>query len=532
MCPVCVPLFDFGQIWRLSDFDAASRKSTPIQTQSMSIRNDPFSEGGEWNVEFHEAQRPHAHMILHPAWDLLTGNLIFLGHQNEPTCIVRGRIKELKRQYEIELNFTSHPTRSSFNKSVHWEVHCALATGGHLIGTWSSSDGKGGRFSATSSAMSPVEKKMAIEDVFVTTAVQAIPYRGTDSVVSRAPQIKKPSRKHVFISYSHADTSFLNELMLHLKPIEKQGLIEAWSDQRIQSGDDWKREITEALERSQFAILLISAAFHASDFIIDNELPPLLLRAKKNGVRFFPIILSASRFTRDPLGKFQAVNDPKLPLASLQFWEREDVYERVAREIEQAAAILDSPRVAAETVLPRKPDRTLSIKIDERDPFIGKSPSGADSLYYHLVVNNLHPSSPVIDCKVSLTRFWRTDGGKHFIEHPIPGPAVFCWAPRKDSPELLSFHDNGWLDFGFIHQGSDAWKPQIRSNPQGFDANLNAHHMAIYGLQISAEGLEEQREEFLEIFWNGRWSKNQAEMKQHLIITKRDEAWLTERLRG
>lgn len=142
--------------------------------------------------------------------------------------------------------------------------------------------------------------------------------------------------KNIFISYSHKDEIFYRDLLVHLKPLEKKGLIDAWSDQRIKAGSLWKKEITTALAGTHAAILLISPDFLASDFIIDNELPLLLSRAEENGVRILPLILRACRFTRDPnLGKFQAINNPdKEILAALQPWECDKIYDRISQEIE------------------------------------------------------------------------------------------------------------------------------------------------------------------------------------------------------
>ncbi len=52
---------------------------------------------------------------------------------------------------------------------------------------------------------------------------------------------------------------------------------------KIKAGDKWKEKIERALEKSAIAILLISADFLASDFIVDNELPPLLKSAEGKG---------------------------------------------------------------------------------------------------------------------------------------------------------------------------------------------------------------------------------------------------------
>ena len=85
---------------------------------------------------------------------------------------------------------------------------------------------------------------------------------------------------HIFISYSHEDSKYLHRLKVHIKPLERQGLVELWDDTKIKAGDKWEKSIFNALNRSAIAILIISADFLASDFIIENELPPLLEKAK------------------------------------------------------------------------------------------------------------------------------------------------------------------------------------------------------------------------------------------------------------
>jgi nucleoside 2-deoxyribosyltransferase len=139
----------------------------------------------------------------------------------------------------------------------------------------------------------------------------------------------------VFVSYSHVDADYLVRLRVHLKPLERAGVIELWDDTRIKSGQKWKIVIEEALSRAAVALLLISADFLASDFIVDNELPPLLRAAEERGTVVLPVILKPSRFIRDPnLGAFQAINDPTRPLISLSTAEQEAIYAVLAERIE------------------------------------------------------------------------------------------------------------------------------------------------------------------------------------------------------
>jgi len=147
---------------------------------------------------------------------------------------------------------------------------------------------------------------------------------------------RKLKRQKVFISYSHIDRCYLDRLMVHLKPLEKEGLIDLWVDTRLRAGDKWEKEIKKALEQATVAILIISADFLASNFITDNELPPLLLKAEEEGVRMLPLLVKPSRFARDKnLSHFHAVNDPKQPLALLSEGEQEVLYDQVASEVER-----------------------------------------------------------------------------------------------------------------------------------------------------------------------------------------------------
>ena len=54
----------------------------------------------------------------------------------------------------------------------------------------------------------------------------------------------------------------------------RSGAIDLWDDTRIETGDVWRTEIQEALDQTRVAILLVSADFMASNFIVGKELPP------------------------------------------------------------------------------------------------------------------------------------------------------------------------------------------------------------------------------------------------------------------
>jgi hypothetical protein len=145
-------------------------------------------------------------------------------------------------------------------------------------------------------------------------------------------QIATPIR--IFVCYAHTDSRCLDRLLVHLKPLERRSKIECWSDTRIRAGDKWRTEIAENIEKAAVAVLLVSADFLASDFIVKHEIPPLLIKAEASGTRIIPVIIKPCGFIRDDsLQNFQCINDPKQPLLGLSDIEQEHLYDRLAAEI-------------------------------------------------------------------------------------------------------------------------------------------------------------------------------------------------------
>ena len=144
-----------------------------------------------------------------------------------------------------------------------------------------------------------------------------------------------PARDHVFISYSHNDTKFLDQLLIHLKPIERAGKLTAWSDVQIAPGSEWFSEIQQALVRTKCAVLLVTPCFLASDFIHDHELTPLLNQASKGGVRILWIPVRASAYKETALKNYQALSSPDKPLAQMKA-ERDAAWVKICEEIKKA----------------------------------------------------------------------------------------------------------------------------------------------------------------------------------------------------
>ena len=145
--------------------------------------------------------------------------------------------------------------------------------------------------------------------------------------------------KRVFVSYSHDDDRWLAELKKFLKPLVDRGLLNTWDDKKILAGSDWQSEIEKALQSASMAIFLVSQSFLASDFIAHQELPPLLEKARNQGLTIMWIAVSASTVNDSVLKAYQAANDPEHPLDDLPKPQRNKVLVDIYDKIKKAAAV-------------------------------------------------------------------------------------------------------------------------------------------------------------------------------------------------
>ena len=95
----------------------------------------------------------------------------------------------------------------------------------------------------------------------------------------------------VFISYSHKDEPWKDRLVRQLRVLELEGAFVLWEDRQIAAGDGWRDQIATALDQARVAVLLISADFLISEFIRGTEVPRLLQRREKDGLRIIPLIV-------------------------------------------------------------------------------------------------------------------------------------------------------------------------------------------------------------------------------------------------
>ncbi len=125
------------------------------------------------------------------------------------------------------------------------------------------------------------------------------------------------SKPTIFISYSHKDEEWKDRLVTQLGVLQSQGLLDLWDDRRIGAGEDWHQEIQEAMATASVAVLMVTANFLTSRFILSEEVPRLLERRANEGLRIFPVIVKPCAWQAVPwLSRMQCRPKDGRPLSA------------------------------------------------------------------------------------------------------------------------------------------------------------------------------------------------------------------------
>lgn len=139
-------------------------------------------------------------------------------------------------------------------------------------------------------------------------------------------------RNTVFVSYCHKDQKWLEEFMVHFKVFEREMQVNLWVDQQIETGARWLNDIETALSSARAAVLLVTANYLASDFVVNKEIPAIL-QHQKHGLAFAWVAVSASTYHRTPLDEFQAANNPHKPLDTMSHARRQQQWIEIVKKV-------------------------------------------------------------------------------------------------------------------------------------------------------------------------------------------------------
>ena len=186
----------------------------------------------------------------------------------------------------------------------------------------------------------PAEYDALLRLLSGTTSVGSLPSLGLNPETletTGSDDKDKSSAARIFVSYSHRDESFREDLDKHLAILRRQGIIQLWHDRRITPGSDWDGQIDSALSHADIVIPLVSADFLASDYCYEVELRQALEWHRAGRTHVVPIIVRPCDWTSSPLGSIQALPRDARPVSA---WANaDDAWLDVAKALRTVATL-------------------------------------------------------------------------------------------------------------------------------------------------------------------------------------------------
>jgi hypothetical protein len=125
----------------------------------------------------------------------------------------------------------------------------------------------------------------------------------------------------LFISYSHRDERYREQLVSHLAGLRRQGVIADWHDRKIVPGEQWRDAIDQELDDADCVLLLVSSDFLASDYCYSIEMQRTLGKHRQGRVLVIPVIVRPADWQHTPLGELEALPKDAKPVVE---WARRD----------------------------------------------------------------------------------------------------------------------------------------------------------------------------------------------------------------
>lgn len=161
---------------------------------------------------------------------------------------------------------------------------------------------------------------------------------------------------NVFCCYAHRDRALCEELIRHLAPLVRSGLIAVWYDGNISPGTVWEKEIEAHLSTARIILLLVSPDFFFSDYCYSKEVTRALERHHAQEARVISVLLRPTDWTNTPFSSLQVFPSNAQPITSWS--DRDEAFEDIAQGIRRVVNDL----LSQGTIAPNSPVSTRARK--------------------------------------------------------------------------------------------------------------------------------------------------------------------------
>ena len=145
------------------------------------------------------------------------------------------------------------------------------------------------------------------------------------------------NRTKVFVSYSHADRKYEEELRTHLQAMAYSGIVEYWDDGHLKPGDAIDQTIKDEMAKAKFIVMLVSSDYMSSWYVRNKEFDELIDAAEKEGAKIIWVPVRQAPIQGTALDSIMPLFDKNKSLADTRHYPgrpaRDEEYAKIAKQI-------------------------------------------------------------------------------------------------------------------------------------------------------------------------------------------------------
>jgi len=135
----------------------------------------------------------------------------------------------------------------------------------------------------------------------------------------------------VFISYSQKDISYLNTLKTHLSYPQRENILKTWDDNDLKPGEEWDKNIQNALKTADIILLLLSPDLLATNYVVETEMKIALERHERKEAIVLPIIIRPCQWHRTPFASYQLLPRKAIPISKQPDYD--EAWKQISEEV-------------------------------------------------------------------------------------------------------------------------------------------------------------------------------------------------------
>jgi hypothetical protein len=160
----------------------------------------------------------------------------------------------------------------------------------------------------------------------------------------------------------------------------------------------------------------------------------------------------------------------------------------------------------------------LELKLRSTSGNLTTRQDGQRTIYYHVKIQNKREWAPARRVRILCTAIAKKTPEGSFALEPLAIPVQLTWAFPTFHELLPNIPKEDICDLGFLDENSEQFKLSPYLWPNNFRGSILPKETIRVSLITSTDNFTSKSPYVLEIYWDGVWSHDLNDMREHLVI--------------